>query len=65
MPHGYVKVHIAPIGRRKRPHKGPSFGGDNVAHLRGELMSKAKQKAVNAVFSERAKVAYASKSATL
>jgi hypothetical protein len=64
MPHGYVKVHIAPIGHCKRLHQGPSFGGDNNAHLRGELISKAKQKAVNAVFMECDKVEYASKSTT-
>jgi hypothetical protein len=63
MPHGYVKIHVAPIGRRKRPHQGPTF--DNAAQLRGELMSKAKQKAVNAMFVERAKVAHASKSCNL
>jgi hypothetical protein len=63
MPNGKVKVHIAPLGRRKRPCSGPAFSND--AQLQGELMSKAKQKSIGAVFSERAKVAYASESSLL
>jgi hypothetical protein len=53
MPKGRVKVHIAPTGYRRRAHVGPAL--ENVASLRGELMTKAKQKALGAIFSDRAK----------
>jgi hypothetical protein len=58
MVNGRVKFHIAPTGRRKHPPSGPRF--DNVAKLRVELISKAKQKAIDELFAERTKVEYAS-----
>jgi hypothetical protein len=58
MPNRRIKVHIAPTGYRRCPHVGPTL--KNVAKLQGKLMTKVKQKALGAIFSERAKAMNAS-----
>ena len=58
MVNGRVKFHIAPTGCRKHPSNGPQF--DNVASLQVQMISRAKQSAIDNVFKERAQVEYAS-----
>jgi hypothetical protein len=58
MPNGHIKVHINPTGYRRCPHVGPTL--KNIAKLQGELMTKVKQKALGAIFSEHAKAMNAS-----